>query len=64
MTVVYFETFEISFTERIDSCAVDGFTDFVCVFEEEGSEFAGDGTTDRWVQEPVLQGRRPNTLAH
>jgi len=59
MTVVYFETFEISFTERVDSCTVDGFADFVCVFKEEGSEFSGNGTTNRWVQKPVLQSCRP-----
>ena len=63
MTVVYFETFEISFTERVDSCTVNGFANFVCVFKEKGSEFSGNGTTNRWVQEPVLQSCRPKELA-
>jgi hypothetical protein len=46
MTVVDLETFEVTFAEIIDSCTVNGFADFICVFEEEGAEFTFDCTTN------------------
>lgn len=56
VTVVYLETFKITFSEIINSCSVDGLSNFVCVLEQERSEFSGNRPSDRRMQEPVLQG--------
>ena len=63
MTIIYFETFQISFSKGVDSCAVHRLADFVCVFKEKSPEFTGNGTTNRGMQKPVLQSRRPVQLA-
>jgi hypothetical protein len=54
MAVIDLETFQIAFSETIDSSAIDGFTDFIGIFEEKGAKFSGDSTTHGRMQEPVL----------
>jgi len=58
VTIVYLETFKVTFSEVVNSCSVDGLSNFICVLEQERSEFSGNRSSDRRMQEPVLQGCR------
>jgi len=65
MTVVNFEGFKISFPEIVDPGTVHRVTDFIGVFKEKCTEFTSNGTTNRRMQEPVLQCPSPIiSIAH
>jgi hypothetical protein len=55
MTIVDFEGFKISFTEIVDPGTVHRVADFVGIFKEKCTELSSNGSTNRRMQEPVLQ---------